>query len=284
MVSVGYAGQLKRMDLQTGKVLKDFSEEKNEIYALDYRYDGQYFASAGKDRHVRIYDERRQKLVETLRLGEELTSGKDAHINRIYALRFHPSNPHYIITAGWDHTVQVFDRRSGSAIRHFSNVYIAGSGLDIDHEGGVFCGSTRPHHQLQEFDFESTDLRFEYTIDGESKGDGKPHLMIHSLSLDPSNKMLLVGGTNRHDLQVYQRPTLYQNSKDKWIVKRPSILLASLPVVPSIHATAWQPLPKLHSVSAIAAGGDGYLYFLSSDASTWICNDDPTQSDVLPLN
>lgn len=47
----------------------------------------------------------------------------DFHFPGIFSLKYHPTEEHLLVTAGWDNTVQVWDLRKGSAV-FFSNEII----------------------------------------------------------------------------------------------------------------------------------------------------------------
>lgn len=49
--------------------LHTISDPDNQLYCVDYKSDGSIFATAGKDKMVRIYDEATKSLVSTLSGG-----------------------------------------------------------------------------------------------------------------------------------------------------------------------------------------------------------------------
>ena len=42
----------------------------------------------------------------------------DGHTSRVYALKYHPTDPNVLVSAGWDDTVQFWDGRSENSIRY----------------------------------------------------------------------------------------------------------------------------------------------------------------------
>ena len=60
------------------------------------------FAAAGSDTQVYVYDEATRQKTMILKDGGKNLPG---HSNRIFALKFHPSEPNIIISGGWDKTV-----------------------------------------------------------------------------------------------------------------------------------------------------------------------------------
>ena len=88
-------------------------EKENEVNCLDICRDGTYFATGGKDRHVRLYDTSRFKLCSTTRAPnyENMDSSDKnlGHTKRVFALKFHPQENHILLTGGWDDCVKVGD-------------------------------------------------------------------------------------------------------------------------------------------------------------------------------
>lgn len=135
-----------------GKLLSKITEPGNQIFAADYRNDGYFFATGGKDRLIRLYDESSRGLVATLTGGTpDVTPG---HSNRVFSIKFHPRDDNIILSAGWDNTVQVYDVRAGHAVRSLYGPHVCGDALDIDGlTGAIITGSWRASEQLQVWDY-----------------------------------------------------------------------------------------------------------------------------------
>ena len=92
-------GIIELFDVKTGNS-KATNQEKseegvpNETLALDYAPDGSTYASAGKDKVIRVYDDRPSKLTVSI-TGS--TAGDEGHANRIMAAKYR--NPHEIWSA-----------------------------------------------------------------------------------------------------------------------------------------------------------------------------------------
>jgi WD40 repeat protein len=123
------------------------------VFACDYRQDGQVFATGGKDKRVRLYDESRLSSSSS-RVGSYASSSSSAptgtapiatfggnlfaatsiesvsgystsndaangaggsHSNRIFAVCFHPLEYDIILSGGWDNTIQIWDARVSGA-------------------------------------------------------------------------------------------------------------------------------------------------------------------------
>jgi COMPASS component SWD3 len=153
LVAVSAAGTIQHWHMTSGKCLSTITCEDNQFYALDYRADGAVFAATGKDHTVRLYDETTKQ--ETARLkggagyGASSTAG---HSNRVFALKFSPTEPDILLTGGWDNTVQFWDARAGHSVRYIYGPHISGDSLDIC-KGEVLTGSWRPEAPLELWDY-----------------------------------------------------------------------------------------------------------------------------------
>ncbi|XP_069775340.1 uncharacterized protein [Narcine bancroftii] len=111
LVSVGAEGIVGVYNPLTGACLHTFTEEDNQLYTVDISADGATFATAGRNRGIRIYDTRNNHLINVLEPADHVTSGKelkpiDGHTRRIYALRFHPQERHIFVSGGWDDSIK----------------------------------------------------------------------------------------------------------------------------------------------------------------------------------
>ena len=105
LLAVNSDGAVQHWHITSGKRLHEIIEKDNQCFAVDYRPDGQLFATAGKDQAVRVYDESTKTLVSTLKGGmAQVTPG---HSNRVFSLKFNPDDPNLLVSGGWDNTVQV---------------------------------------------------------------------------------------------------------------------------------------------------------------------------------
>jgi len=141
-------GNLTHWHVPTGKVTNTIKEKDNEIYALDYRTDGQKFASAGKDMAIRVYDEAtKQKEV----FFEQGVLQQKGHSNRIFAVKFHPTDPNLIFSASWDRNVMMWDVRSGENVRSIYGPYVCGDALQI-YKDSIVTGSWRRDETIETWD------------------------------------------------------------------------------------------------------------------------------------
>ena len=95
-------GHLFQFLAKTGKQIWHGVQPDNQIFALDYAKDGSYFATAGLDNVIRIYDEETKKTSHKL-TGELRT--KHGHSNRVFSVSFKPENQSLLASGGWDQNV-----------------------------------------------------------------------------------------------------------------------------------------------------------------------------------
>ncbi|XP_068136081.1 uncharacterized WD repeat-containing protein alr2800-like [Hyperolius riggenbachi] len=162
LVAAGADGLISFYDIRAEINVLSLTEPENEIHALDYSMDGSVFATAGKDRHIRLYDSHTNEVLNILRAPDfliddelSLTSG---HTRRIFALRFHPSENHIFLTGGWDDSIKIWDKRMAKEARRMINgPHICGPGIDIRNDY-ILTSSWVARSALQLWDFRTASL------------------------------------------------------------------------------------------------------------------------------
>lgn len=102
------------------------AKEENEINTLDCSEFGYYFATAGKDRNIRIYDWESFKpftVLGPLVQGEYIGPPEDTltqHGKRIFSVKFSDTSPYHLVSGGWDNSVKMWDLRSNGVVRSMS--------------------------------------------------------------------------------------------------------------------------------------------------------------------
>ena len=97
-------GHLYQFAAKTGKEIFHTVEEGNYIMAMDYVPTGHTFCTAGKDNHIRIYDEETKKIVREL---SAVKWHKQGHNNRIFSVKFKKDEPDILVSGGWDQNVGI---------------------------------------------------------------------------------------------------------------------------------------------------------------------------------
>jgi len=202
-VNAEFDGQILQWHIKSGKCLHTITEKGNQLFCLDYYNDGSQFATAGRDRLVRVYDEATKRQVMTLQGGDmKETAG---HSNRVFSLKYHPEDPNLILSGGWDNTVQLWDTRKGISVRSLWNCYICGDSVDISSDGKqILTGSWRTENALQLWDFGSGKCM--QTVDWESASSKSPCMIFAAqFSKDSSSNMILAGGSQENEAKFFLR-------------------------------------------------------------------------------
>jgi len=197
-------GQVLHWHIKSGKCLHAITDKDNQLFCIDYFNDGSQFATAGRDRTVRVYDEATKRLTQQLQAGDlKETAG---HSNRVFSLKYHPLEPNIILSGGWDNTVQVWDTRRGHSIKSFWNCYICGDAVDFSGDGErVLTGSWRTENSLQMWDF-GTGKVIE-TIDWKASGSASTCMIFSAqFSKDEASNMILAGGSQDNEAKFYSCP------------------------------------------------------------------------------
>lgn len=203
-VNAEFDGQILHWHIKSGKCLHTITEKGNQLFCIDYFNDGSQFATAGRDRIIRVYDEATKRLVQTLSGGDmKDTAG---HSNRIFSLKYHPLEPHTILSGGWDNTVQIWDTRRGHSVRSIWNCYLCGDAVDFSSEGSqILTGSWRTENALQIWDFGSGEL-VENVEWRTPTAQNTSMLFAAQFSKDPTSTMILAGGSQENEAKFYYRP------------------------------------------------------------------------------
>ncbi|XP_075771780.1 THO complex subunit 6 homolog isoform X2 [Pelodiscus sinensis] len=162
LLAVGADGIISLYSVDSGKLLTTVTEKENEINAMDFCMDGSTYATAGKDRHIRLYDSHTNQLSHILQAPDFMTGDVtpiSGHSRRIFALRFHPGERHVFLTGGWDDCVKIWDKRmTKEAQRVINGPHICGPGLDI-RGNHVLTASWVAHNALQLWDLRTSQLQ-----------------------------------------------------------------------------------------------------------------------------
>jgi WD40 repeat protein len=191
------SGFVQHWHVSSGKAIHTISEQPNQTYCCDYRRDGAVFATAGQDFHIRIYDEATKTLASTLYGGTaEVTAG---HSNRVFALKWHPTDRNVLLTSGWDNTLCFWDVRAGHAVRSIYGANVCGNGIDI-HGDKVLTGSWRTEQQLQLWSY--GDGRLLETIPLGSSSLRPEPLMLYSAQFSPNGRLIACCGSGANEAKV----------------------------------------------------------------------------------
>lgn len=202
-VNAEFHGQILHWHIKSGKCLHTITERENQIFCIDYFSDGSQFATGGRDRLVRIYDEATKRHVQTLQGGDmKDTAG---HSNRVFSLKYHPMHPHILLSGGWDNTVQVWDSRRGHSVRSLWNCYLSGDTVDFSSDGEqILTGSWRTEKALQIWDA-GTGKVCEDVEWRSSSSQTTCMLFASQFSKDANSSMILAGGSQENEAKIFYR-------------------------------------------------------------------------------
>lgn len=174
-------------------------EPDNQIYCLDFQSAGSLFASAGRDAHVRVYDNESKKQVLDLARNEFDLETTRGHCNRIYSLKFHPEDPAVLLSGGWDDTLQVWDLRNSAPTRAIFGPHVCGDSIDINGNYILAC-SWRSDEQIQIFDIRTytpvTTIKWTQSVDD-------AQCLIYTAKFHPNGQHFLAGGSGVNQLRLF---------------------------------------------------------------------------------
>lgn len=202
LLAVNADGSAQHWHITSGKCLHTIKEDGNQLYTVDYRSDGAQFATAGKDKTVRLYDEATKSLTASLSGGAaNVTAG---HSNRVFSLKFNPNDDNMLVSGGWDNTVQIWDVRAGHAVRCIFGPFVAGDGVDV-HDGVVLTGSWRTENALEMWDLKSGNL-IERVAWNQSALRGETCMLYAAeFSKDRDASLIGAGGSTANQAKVFDR-------------------------------------------------------------------------------
>ncbi|XP_038644672.1 WD repeat-containing protein wdr-5.2-like [Scyliorhinus canicula] len=206
LVTAGADGIITVFNTDTGWEAVEIKEEDNEIHALDFCSDGSVYGTAGRDRHIRLYDSRTSKILKVFE-APDFTNGDNltlmsGHSRRIFALRFHPDECHVFLTGGWDNSIKIWDKRmEKEARRLISGPHICGHGIDI-RNNRILTGSWVAHNALKLWDYRS--LRLEKTIPFPLQKGQSEFLYTAQFC---NNEVVIAGGSGTHSAHAINYKT-----------------------------------------------------------------------------
>lgn len=194
------AGHIQYWHVPSGKKIFQIHEKDNKILALDYSRDAQYFASAGEDKTVRIYEETTKSLLLDLKMGVGSNSS-EGHSMRVMCVKFHPNDNNLLFSAGWDDIVRVWDVRAGKTVRRIEGPHVCGDALDVA-EDCVLTGSWRTTEGLQVWDLGSgkliQDIDFHSKDNKKKEGD-----FLYAAQFSHDASLIAAGGSFVNETRVF---------------------------------------------------------------------------------
>jgi len=212
LMTASSSGCIDIWHVQSSKCVYSINEEDNQIFAFAISpiptrgNDGFKFATAGKDKIIRIYDDETKKLCTTLEKG--FLANHVGHSNRIFALKWKPDDPNILMSGGWDNCVLLWDLRSKNCFRSIFGPHIAGQTIDIQNDI-VVTGSWRIRNTIQMFEFSTGK---EINAD-KNKIIWSPSPMVYATSYSPTLEgVIAAGGTGINTMRIINTKNGHKSS------------------------------------------------------------------------
>jgi hypothetical protein len=166
-------------------------------------FDGLQFATAGRDKAVRVYDDERLEVVTTMHAG--IGHGAPGHTNRIFAVKFSDEDPSVLLSGGWDQCVHVWDTRSGRSERVIFGANVCGDAVDV-RRGVVLTGACRPKDPLELWDLGTAKKIRSVEWQLSKVGKGLPcSLYAAKFSGDAAGRFIAAGGSGANEARLFER-------------------------------------------------------------------------------
>lgn len=201
IILAAYAsGAIKLWHFTSGRCLHTSTEQRSALCAV-YNPTGSRFLTCGSDPQINLYDVDSGSRIRIMEPSDS-RDVMNGHRTRVFALQYHPRDPHLFVSGGWDDTVQFWDERQKHAIRKLYGPHICGDALDIDPvHNHLLTGSWRKDNVLQIWDFNTGEKIKDVPTDASHNSQlycaqwvGKDHI--------------LCGGSEHHMARVIDRGTL----------------------------------------------------------------------------
>lgn len=198
LTTAGTNGYVKFWNTVTHELEALFNEPDNEIFALDYSGDKTMFATAGKDRAVRVYD---ATTTQRTRIFDEKESKTDPE--HVFCLRFHPTDTNVCVTGGWSHNINFWDVRIPKRIRQIHGPQICGEGIDVDEKQVLTASWTKD----EKTSLQLWDVRFaaREPINIAIDAPNGPYLYCGQMSRKAD--LIAAGGSGTKDCRLFTRST-----------------------------------------------------------------------------
>lgn len=201
LVLTNMDGEVIHWHPTSNQVLHTITEEKNQIYAVDFSCDALKFATAGMDCQVRVYDDVSKKKLSPMTEGDLIK-----HSNRVYALKFSNIDPNLLASAGWDSNLLLWDLRVTKPVMLISGPLVFGDSLDI-HNNHLLAGSWRENDQLQIFDMRTGKEWKKWQFEPGVSDKEKIYVYSATFSKDMDGRYIIAGSSGQYTVKVFDNST-----------------------------------------------------------------------------
>ena len=202
-LTVSSDGSIKEWSSPIPTVSWEYSDDQNELYALDYNFNGELFATGGTDSSVRLYDNKTKQIIHSFARKKFDMTSPVGHSDRVYAIKFHPTQNNIMISGGWDNTLQVWDVRDNNFITSIYGPHISGDSLDT-RDNLILAGSWRTHDQIQLWDLRNFEniKTMRWSLAGDDN-----QCYVYVARFIPSGKYFIAGGSGVNQLRAFSLET-----------------------------------------------------------------------------
>eukprot|EP00762_Andalucia_godoyi_P003517 ANDGO_04350.mRNA.1 putative WD repeat-containing protein alr2800 len=200
-------GLVQHWHVSSSRNIHTISEHPNQTYTCDYRHDGMLFATAGSDHIMRVYSEETKTLISQLSGGHgDVTAGNS---NRVFALKWHPTDPNVFLAGGWDNVVAFYDIRVPHAVRSIFGPHMCGDALRFmkgdSASTEIVTGSWRTEDQLQIWNYDTGALLRNVSVQGQgARGEAN---MLYAVDVSPNGKLIAFCGSGANEARVIEAST-----------------------------------------------------------------------------
>lgn len=201
LLAVSAEGFIYQIHSASGKKLQIIEEKDNPLMCCDYSNDGLFFATAGNDKVVRLYDDNTKTMLSKLE-SRKLTMPQ--HSNRIFAVKFSCNDPNLMFSGGWDNTILLYDIRAKQVQNYLYGPHICGDAMDM--KGDLLLTvSWGRSDQIQIFDIRKLNKKavFQVTLDGTNDTSLENSSYLYSCRFNPTEPTFCVTGSNKNLLRIY---------------------------------------------------------------------------------
>jgi len=191
-----------------GKLVSTIVEENNQTFALDIDPFEEKFVSCGKDYRVRVYDLETKELISKM---IPVDSSEPGHAQRVFALKYKKDDPNWVISGGWDKTLQIHDIRKGGPVGYIFGPDLCSNALDI-HDNLIVTGSYRGKNPLQIWDLRKKELiqNIEWGY-FDTKNENSENSYLNWAAISHSGDMIIAGGKGQ-EVKFFEREEMEDES------------------------------------------------------------------------
>lgn len=196
-ISTSSDGTILCWNLRRPEISWSLKEEGNQTFALDINKNGELFVTAGLDTKVRLYDVKTQQLISVFEKSREPDVEEyPGHTNRVFSVLFNTNSRSLIYSAGWDDTIQVWDRRVKGSIHTIFGPHVCSDSLSF-HEHLLAVGSWRTRDQLQLYDMRSLNVTQNF------KWNSDRHCLVYATRFSHDGKYIFAGGSGTNEFATF---------------------------------------------------------------------------------